>query len=135
VPILFDTGFPDTTDVLVEGIEEAGLTSERVIIAHEDREHVGGLEAIVEEYDPETWAPADAFDAIVEAYGVEPDDRFEHGDWIGPDEAVHVPGHTPGCSVLVNEAEDSAVTPATCRSARPRGSCVTSARRSRSPSR
>jgi len=110
VPTLFDAGFGDTTDALFSGIESVGVEPERVVITHEDHDHVGGLEAVVERYDVETWAPADDADAIVEGYGVEPDHRYEDGDTIGPFEAVHVPGHTPGCSVLVNAAEDYAVT-------------------------
>lgn len=110
VPTLFDAGFADTTDVLTAGIEAVGLEPERVIVTHEDHDHTGGLAAIADAYDAETWAPADDAEAIVSGYGYQPERTYEHGDTIGPYEAVHVPGHTPGASVLIHREEDYAVT-------------------------
>lgn len=109
VPTLLDAGSPDTTDVLFDGIDEVGLEPERVIVTHEDHHHVGGSEEVVGTYDVECWAPADDADVIAEDYGVGVDRRYEHGDHIGPYEVVHVPGHTPGASVLVHAEADYAV--------------------------
>lgn len=110
VPTLFDAGFADTTDELFAGIEESGLVPERVIVTHEDPDHTGGLSAVVDRYDIETWAPAADADAIVSNWGVTVDHRFEDGDEIGPWTVVHCAGHTPGASALVDESEALAVT-------------------------
>ncbi|MFB6129285.1 MAG: MBL fold metallo-hydrolase [Salinigranum sp.] len=110
VPTLFDTGFGDTTEALFEGVEATGLEPERVIITHEDRDHTGGLADVVDRYDVETWVPADDADAVASEWGVEADRRYEDGDSIGPWTVVQVAGHTPGCSVLIDEEERLAVT-------------------------
>ena len=110
VPTLFDVGFPDTTEELFEGIESTGLVPERVVITHEDPDHTGGLAAVVDEYDVETWAPAADADAITTEWDVEVDHRYEDGDEIGPWTAIHCAGHTPGASVLLDEEARLAVT-------------------------
>lgn len=56
-PTLIDAGLPDTTDVIIEGIEDVGVTPERLVVTHGDHDHIGGFDAVVDEYDPETWVP------------------------------------------------------------------------------
>ncbi|MFC7177700.1 MBL fold metallo-hydrolase [Halosegnis marinus] len=86
---LVDTGLPDTTDALLDGIAETGVEVERVVVTHADGDHVGGLAAVVEAHDPEVYLPEGA---AVEAA---PDDatRYGDGDTVGPFEALHMPGH------------------------------------------
>ncbi|RQG99485.1 MBL fold metallo-hydrolase [Natrarchaeobius oligotrophus] len=99
VPTLVDTGFAETTDALFDGIEAIGTEPERLIVTHGDSDHVGGYDAVVEEYDLETWVPEETdLDS-----SVEPDKRYGHGDEIGPFEAVHTPGHQPDNYALVDE--------------------------------
>lgn len=110
VPTLFDAGFDDTDETLFDAIEEVGTEPERLIVTHEDPDHTGGFGAVVERYDPETWVPAADAATVAETSGIEPDHRYRDGDTIGRWEAVHVPGHTPGSSVLVDEDAGLAVT-------------------------
>lgn len=110
VPTLFDAGFEDSTDVLFEDIDATGLTPERVIVTHEDPDHTGGLAAAVDRYDAESWVPVGDADAIASRWGVDADHKYGDGDRIGPWTAVHVPGHTPGCSALIDEDAGIAVT-------------------------
>lgn len=104
-PTLVDAGLPDTTDAMIEGIEETGVTPERLVITHGDPDHVGGFDAIVDRYDVTTWVPEGA-DLDTEAT---PDNRFGDGDRIGRFTAVHVPGHGPHHYALVNETDGIAV--------------------------
>lgn len=98
-PTLFDTGLGNTTDTLLDGIEEIGIDPERLILTHGDPDHAGGFDTVVEEYDIETWVPEQT-DLDSEH---DPDHRYGHGEQIGPFETIHVPGHTPGASALVDE--------------------------------
>lgn len=99
-PTLFDTGLDGTTDRLLDAIEDIGVVPDRVVITHGDPDHVGGFDVVCETYDVETWVPEETdLDA-----DHDPDHRYGHGDAIGSYEAVHVPGHTPGSSALVEEA-------------------------------
>lgn len=99
-PTLIDAGFSDSTEALFEGIEEVGVEPEQLIITHGDPDHIGGFDAVVEEYDLETWVPA-LTEADIEH---EADHRYGDGDEIGPFTAVHVPGHEPDNHALVDEA-------------------------------
>ncbi|MFB6096928.1 MAG: MBL fold metallo-hydrolase [Haloferacaceae archaeon] len=99
VPTLVDTGLPDTTDAVRDGIEATGVEPERLIVTHGDPDHVGGFDAVVDAYDLETWVPEGMdLDAAHE-----PDHRYGHGERIGPFETVRVPGHTSSASALVDE--------------------------------
>lgn len=98
-PTLFDTGLADTTETLLAGIETVGVEPERLVVTHGDPDHVGGFDAVVDAFDPETYVP----EATELATDHGPDHRYESGDAIGPFEAVHVGGHTPGSSALVDE--------------------------------
>jgi len=98
-PTLIDTGFADTTDALFEGIEATGLQPDRLVLTHADPDHVGGLDAVVERDDPETFVPQQSELETDHAA----DHRYGDGDRIGGFEAVHVPGHSSDHHALVDE--------------------------------
>lgn len=104
-PTLVDTGLDSTTDALFDGIDRTGLDPERVIVTHGDGDHIGGLDAVVDRYDVETWVPEQT-DADIAST---PDHRYTGGDRIGRFEAVHVPGHEPDNHVLIDEEAGIAV--------------------------
>jgi glyoxylase-like metal-dependent hydrolase (beta-lactamase superfamily II) len=99
VPTLIDTGFEDTMDALFAGIEQIGVDPERLIITHGHADHAEGFDAVVEEYGVETWVP----ETTELAVDHKPDNRYGDGQTIGRFEAVHVPGHAPGNSALIDE--------------------------------
>jgi len=99
VPVLYDTGWGDTTEALFEGIEEIGLEPERLVITHKDPDHSGAFDAVVDRYGVETYVP-ELTDLDAEH---EPDNRYTDGDVIGGYEAVHVPGHTDDHHSFVDE--------------------------------
>lgn len=103
VPTLFDTGLESTVDAVIEGISEIGVAPERLIITHGDGDHAGGFDALVGEYDLETWVPAQT-EADLNA-----DNRYSDGNQIGQFEAIHMPGHKPDNHALVNEEAGVAV--------------------------
>lgn len=104
-PTLVDTGKPDTAGGIIDGIEAVGVAPERLVITHGDGDHVGGFDAIVDRYDPETWVPeATALDAAAD-----PTHRFSDGATIGRFVAVHTPGHEPDHHVVVDETAGIAV--------------------------
>jgi glyoxylase-like metal-dependent hydrolase (beta-lactamase superfamily II) len=98
-PTLIDTGFEETMDALFEGIEAVGTEPERLIITHGHADHVEGFDTVVEKYGVETWVP----DATELEADNEPDHRYSDKETIGRFEAVHVPGHAPGNSALIDE--------------------------------
>jgi glyoxylase-like metal-dependent hydrolase (beta-lactamase superfamily II) len=108
VPTLVDTCFQNRVEYLIEGIEQTGVEPERLIITHRHLDHVGAFDEVVEQYDLETWVPKEDNVVELDDYGIdiqtEPDHLFGDGAGIGRFEAVHVPGHSPGNSVLVDEA-------------------------------
>jgi len=105
VPTLVDCGLPDTAGTLLDRLETLGIAPERLVITHADHDHVGGFDAVVDRYDPETWVPAESVLATDHA----PDRRYDHAATVGPFEAVHVPGHTPDNYALVAEDRGVAV--------------------------
>lgn len=116
VPTLFDTCLTNRVDRLIDGIEQAGTEPERLVVTHNHPDHIGGFDEIVDRYGVETWVPA-ADDLLATQRNVEyqdpvstpADHLYEGGDGIGRFEAVHVGGHTPGSSVLVDEDAGIAV--------------------------
>lgn len=96
---LVDSGLPDTTDALLDGISETGVSVDRVVITHTDRDHVGGVDAVVAEHDPEVYLPVGS-DPDVSS---EVDHFYGDGDAVGPFDAVHVPGHRGHQHALVDE--------------------------------
>ncbi len=105
VSTLFDTGSTDTVETLIKELETLDISPDRVIITHADFDHIGGFDAIVERYDPETWIPKESvFEATAE-----PDNRFGDGDCLNEFVAVHVPGHTDDNYAFVDEKRGIAV--------------------------
>lgn len=105
VPTLMDTGLTDTGDALAAGVDEVGITPDRLIVTHGDIDHIGGFDAVVERYDLETYVPEQT---TVDA-DHNPDHRYSEGDEIGSFIAVHVPGHTDDNHVLIDEDAGLAV--------------------------
>jgi glyoxylase-like metal-dependent hydrolase (beta-lactamase superfamily II) len=103
VPTLVDAGVPDGANVLVDGIAETGLEPGRVVLTHADWDHVGGVETVVDRYDPDVLVPDQS------SVEFAPDGRYGDGDAVGAFEAVHVPGHTPDSHALVDERRGVAV--------------------------
>jgi glyoxylase-like metal-dependent hydrolase (beta-lactamase superfamily II) len=104
-PTLVDTGSAETVDTLRADLDALGVRPERVLITHADFDHVGGLEAVVDHYDPETWVPEQS----TLSGSVEPDHRFGHGDVVAGFTAVHAPGHVDDNHAFVNERDSIAV--------------------------
>lgn len=102
---LVDTGLPDTTDALLDGIEETGVTPDRVVITHADGDHIGGLDAVVEAHDPDVYLPerSDPEGAPADAT------TYGDGDTVGPFEALHMPGHRDHQHALLAVDDDYAV--------------------------
>jgi glyoxylase-like metal-dependent hydrolase (beta-lactamase superfamily II) len=120
-PTLVDAGTPWDAGTVETGVERAGATLadvERVLLTHYDLDHVGGLaglerrglDAPVYAADPDaTWvegADAPPFTnhkgLLQRAMGLLLDatdlrvERVADGDRVGPFDAYHTPGHTPG---------------------------------------
>lgn len=106
VPTLFDAGFADTVSAVEDGLDALGVAPERLVLTHADQDHAGGVDALVERYGLETWAPAES-DLNAAS---RPGRRFGHGARVGRFEAVHVPGHTPDCYCFVDEDAGVAIT-------------------------
>ena len=104
-PTLFDTGFDATTDAVVDAIDDIGTDPERLVITHGDGDHIGGFDALVDEYGVETWVP----EQTTAETEHEPDHRYGDGDRIGRFVAVHIPGHSPDNHVLIDEDAGIAV--------------------------
>ncbi|WP_336361631.1 MBL fold metallo-hydrolase [Haladaptatus sp. ZSTT2] len=102
---LVDTGLADTTDALLDGIVQTGVEVERVAITHADRDHVGGLDAVIETHDPKVFLPVGADPDVAG----EVDHYYGDGDTVGPFEAVHMPGHSDHHHVLIDEEAGIAV--------------------------
>ncbi|PSQ25543.1 hypothetical protein BRD03_13625 [Halobacteriales archaeon QS_9_68_17] len=114
-PTLVDAGFTDTVDVVVDRLDELGVTPERLLLTHGDPDHAGGLAGLAGRYDIETWVPdGTGIDA-------EPDRRFGDGDEVDRFTAVHVPGHTPRYHAPVDEDAGVAVVGDALFGADPRG--------------
>jgi len=105
VPTLVDTGPSDTSEILLDRLESIGVIPERLILTHGDHDHVGGFDAVVDEYNPETVVPVQT--SLDTNY--EPDIRYEHENRIGPFTAVHIPGHCADNYALVADERPIAV--------------------------
>ena len=101
VPTLIDTCLEDATDALLDGIDQTGIEPERLIVTHSDPDHVQAFDAVVEEYDLETWVPAQS--------GLDGDHTFDDGDTVGRFDAIHVPGHAEDSYVLIDEDQSVAI--------------------------
>lgn len=106
-PTLVDTGFEDTTDALFGGLDDIGVTPERVVITHGDPDHIGGLDRIVRRFDPEAWISHETLRVLDR--DVAADCVFSDGDRVAGFEALHIPGHGPDTYALVDEQRSVAV--------------------------
>lgn len=106
VPTLVDTTYERLADNLIAELESLGTAPDRVVVTHDDPDHTGALDAVVDRYDPEPWLPEET--GLTTGGGAER--RYGHGDAVGPFEAVHVPGHSPDAYALVDTARGIAVT-------------------------
>ena len=98
---LVDTGFDRTADHLVSTLEAEVGSVDRVVLTHDGGDHYGGLDAVMDAFDPQLCAAAGEAD-LLEAIDHEPDVAFEHGDVLdGGIEVVQVPGHSPCPSALL----------------------------------
>ncbi|MFC5972979.1 MBL fold metallo-hydrolase [Halomarina salina] len=103
-PTLFDAGLPDTTEELLAGIEATGVAPERVVVTHGHGDHVGGCDAVCEEYDCDLYLP-EGSDPDVETEG----EFYGEGDTFAGFEAVHAPGHVSHQHLFVNEDREVAI--------------------------
>lgn len=98
---LVDTGFERTADELVETLQEEVGTVDRVILTHDGGDHYGGLDRVVDAFDP-TLCASPAESTLLDAIDHEPDVAFEDGDVLdGGIEVIQVPGHSPAPSALL----------------------------------
>jgi len=97
VPTLVDCGLATTTETLLTRLQTLGTPPERLVITHADHDHVGGFDAVVDRYAPETYVPAQSTLDTVH----DPDIRYDHEATVGPFTAVHVPGHCADNYALV----------------------------------
>ncbi len=104
-PTLVDAGLPDTTDVIVDRLDELGIEPERLIVTHGDPDHAGGLPGLADRYDLETWVP----EGMGPGDESVPDNRYGDRDVIGRFTAVHTPGHVPEHHALIDEDAGVAV--------------------------
>jgi glyoxylase-like metal-dependent hydrolase (beta-lactamase superfamily II) len=106
-PTLVDTCYdrPEAKEMLFEGLDELGRAPERVVVTHGDGDHIGGFDAVVDRYDPETWVPVET---TVDT-DHDPDHRYRDGDRVDTFESVHVPGHEDDSYALVDEDAGYAV--------------------------
>lgn len=106
---LVDAGLESTTDALFAGLDELGASPDRVIVTHYDGDHVGGLPAVAERFNPTVYLPEPTEEAAVAL----PDDAdvraYGDGDAVGPFEAVRLPGHCPENHGLVDSDRGVAV--------------------------
>lgn len=111
VPTLVDTCHDYLAPTLFDRVEQVGVEPERVIISHKHPDHAGAFEAVVERYDPDTWVPeADDLTTAERVDATTPADHlYGHEERIGRFTAVHIGGHTPGSSVVIDEAAGIAV--------------------------
>ncbi|MFB6096789.1 MAG: MBL fold metallo-hydrolase [Haloferacaceae archaeon] len=96
---LVDTGWPDTTETLLSALGEDGVEPDRVFVTHDGHDHFGGLDAVMDRYDPELVVPGAETD-LLEAIDYEPDRLVEDGDRVGGMEVLVLPGHTPAPASL-----------------------------------
>ncbi|PCR88862.1 MBL fold metallo-hydrolase [Natrinema ejinorense] len=104
-PTILDAGLAQSAETVIDAIDDLGVVPERLIITHGDGDHIGGFDALVDEYDLETWVP----ERTTAATETEPTHRYGDGDTIGRFTAVHAPGHEPDNHALIDEDAGIAV--------------------------
>lgn len=98
---LVDTGFERTADYLVETLRDEVGSVDRVILTHDGGDHYGGLDAVMDAFDPQLCASPNETE-LVAAIDHEPDVAFDDGDVLEGDiEVIQVPGHSICPSALL----------------------------------
>lgn len=106
---LVDTGFERTADDLVETLRTEYGDIDNLILTHDGGDHYGGLDGVIDAFDPRVYAAADE-DDLLEAIDHDPDELFEHGDVLpGNIEVIQVPGHSPCPSALLLRDEGALI--------------------------
>lgn len=105
---LVDTAFDENGEELVETLEAEYGDIDRVILTHGDHGHHGGLEYVMEAFDPKLVMPADEsklYEHLEEAgLDFEPDVAYEDDDLLeGNIRIIQIPGHTEATSALLLE--------------------------------
>lgn len=104
-PTPVDTGLSSATEELFDGIERVGVEPERVATTHDDDNHIGGLDNIVERFDIETWAPEQrALDVPLH-----PNHVYADGQKTATFVGIHVPDHGGENHALIDEDAGVAV--------------------------
>jgi len=98
---LVDTGFDRTADELVETLVSEFGDIDYVILTHDGPDHYGGLDQVVNRFNPEVIA-ANEEKTLLEAIN-QPIDRYmTHGDVLfGAMEVIQIQGHSPCPSALL----------------------------------
>jgi len=104
-PTLVDCGPASASETLLSRLAELGRRPERLVLTHADHDHVGGFDAVVDRYGTETYVPEQS--TLGTEHGA--DNRYGHGDDVGPFTAVHVPGHCDDNYALVAPDRNLAV--------------------------
>lgn len=105
VPTLVDTGPANTSETLLARLDTLAIPPARLVLTHADHDHVGGFDAVVDRYDPETFVPSES---VLETTH-DADVRYDHEASVGPFTAVHVPGHCDDNYALVAPEHSLAV--------------------------
>lgn len=106
---LVDTGFERTADDFVDTLTDEFGDVDNLVLTHEGGDHYGGLDAVMDAFDPTLYAASDE-EGLLEAIDREPDEHFEHGDVILDDiEIIQVPGHSPCPSALLLREEETLI--------------------------
>ena len=106
---LVDTGFERTADELVSIVQREFGGVDRLILTHEGGDHYGGLDRVMEAFDPELYVAADETD-LRDAIEYDPDVLYEDGDVLeGGIEVIQIPGHTPAPSALLLQDENALI--------------------------
>jgi glyoxylase-like metal-dependent hydrolase (beta-lactamase superfamily II) len=138
-PTLVDTGLPGQHDVVAAALAEAGLSVadlRRIILTHQDIDHVGSLHELVQASaarvlahaveapfidgtrpprfaTPEMLAQRPELRPIVERFKYTPvDEQLQDGsrlDLAGGVRAIFTPGHTPGHMCLYHERSGTVI--------------------------
>ena len=97
---LVDTGFERTAQQLVSILKDCYDSIDRLILTHDGGDHYGGLDRVMDAFDPTLYAAADET-TLLDTIDHQPDVTFEDGDVLdGGIEVIQIPGHTPAPSAL-----------------------------------
>lgn len=106
---LIDAGFKRTADELVAALREEFGDVDRLLITHKSPDHYGGLNAVMDAFDP-SLAVASGEEDLHSAIDHEPDTLFDYGDVLPGDvEVIQVPGHSPCPSALLVRADSALI--------------------------